>query len=112
MNKERFIRAIARYQNLYSHKETKMKLLEKAFGNDTTVVDFDGLEEVVQTIIDMAIVMFPNVSEKTIKDYIEYYIYEAACVKDAVVEEEDGTIWKLTSSDVLYDMLEKWNSDI
>ena len=43
-NKERFIRAIARYQNFHSHIETINKLLEKAFGSDTVVFNFYGLD--------------------------------------------------------------------
>lgn len=107
-NKERFIKAIARYQNFYSHKETKMRLLEKAFSEDSTIMDLDGLEELVDTISDMASVMFPNISEETVKNYIEYYIYEAVDIEEPFVEDEEKK-WILNSSGDLYDMLEEWN---
>ena len=107
-NKERFVRAIARYQNFYSHKETKMMLLEKAFGEDSCIVDLDGTEEIINTISDMAIIMFPNISEETVKCYIEYYVYEAVDMKEPFVEDENKK-WVLNSSSDLYDMFEEWN---
>ena len=107
-NKERFMKAIARYQNFYSHKKTKMRLLEKAFGEESAIMDLDGLEELVDTISDMASVMFPNISEETVKDYIEYYIYEAVYMEEPFVEDEEKK-WILNSSGDLYDMFEEWN---
>ena len=109
-NKERFVRAIARWQNYNSHKETKNNLLERAFGSDTIIFDYDGVDEILNTVIDMACLMFPNISEDSIKDNIEYYCYEAVDMKNPAVSYEDGKEFVLNSSEVLYDMFEYLNS--
>ena len=72
MNKELFCKAFRRFQNYLSHKETKNKLLEKAFGSDTVVFDFDGLDEILETIIDMSCIIFPNLLKEEIKEDIEW----------------------------------------
>lgn len=109
-NKERFVRAIARFQNYYSHKETKCKLLEKAFGSDTSIFDFDGVEELFITIVDMATLMFPNLSEEEIEDNLSWYLYGAAEQEEPeVYDNESGKKYIIKSPKELYDMLYDFN---
>jgi len=110
INKDMFIRAVARIQNYNSHKETKNKLLEKAFGSDTVIFDFDGTEELTDALIDLANVIFPNLTETNIRDYIEWYLYEAVNMDNPEVSDKDKT-WIVNNSSVLYDMLEYFNSN-
>lgn len=109
-NKERFIRAISRYQNYNSHICTRNKLLEKAFGSDTTIFNFDGLEELSDTIIDLSVLMFPNLSEAEIRDNIEWYLYEAVDMDNPeVIDGENKYI--VNSSEALFLMLEQFNNE-
>jgi len=108
-NKDRFIRAVARVQNYNSHKETKNKLLEKAFGGDTVIFDFDGTEELTDALIDLTSIIFPNLTETDIRDNIEWYLYEAVNMDNPEVSDKDKT-WIVNSSSVLYDMLEYFNN--
>ncbi len=109
-NKERFIRAIARWQNYYSHKETKSKLLEKAFGSDTMIFDFDGVDELLDSIIDMSCLMFPNISEENIRTNIEWYLYETPGQEEPeVYDSESGKKYIIKSPKELYDMLYDFN---
>ena len=110
-NKERFIRAIARWQNYRSHKETKNKLLEKAFGEDTSIFDYDGIEELEDAIIDLSSIMFKNITEEEIRDNIEYYLYEAVDMDNpevSFVKEEKTFV--LNSVSDLYDLLDYLNN--
>jgi hypothetical protein len=110
-NKDRFIRAVARIQNYNSHKETKNKLLEKAFGSDTVIFDFDGVDELTDTLVDMTSVIFPNLSETNIKDNIEWYLYEAVGMDNPEVSDNNSDkTWIVNNSSVLYDMLEYFNN--
>jgi len=108
-NKDRFIRAVARVQNYNSHKETKNKLLEKAFGGDTVIFDFDGMEELTDALIDLTNVIFPNLTEIDVRDNIEWYLYEAVNMDNPEVSDKDKT-WIVNNSSVLYDMLEYFNN--
>jgi hypothetical protein len=109
-NKERFIRAIARWQNYHSHKETKSKLLEKAFGSDTMIFDFDGVDELLDSIIDMSCLMFPNISEEDIRTNIEWYLYETPGQEEPeVYDSESGKKYIIKSPKELYDMLYDFN---
>jgi len=108
-NKERFIRAVARIQNYNSHKDTKNKLLEKAFGGDTVIFDFDGTEELTDALIDLTNIIFQNLTETDIRDNIEWYLYEAVNMDNPEVSDKDKT-WIVSSSSVLYDMLEYFNN--
>ena len=108
-NKERFIRAVARVQNYNSHKDTKNKLLEKAFGGDTVIFDFDGTEELTDALIDLTNIIFQNLTETDIRDNIEWYLYEAVNMDNPEVSDKDKT-WIVSSSSVLYDMLEYFNN--
>jgi hypothetical protein len=108
-NKERFIRAVARVQNYNSHKDTKNKLLEKAFGGDTVIFDFDGMEELTDALIDLTNVIFPNLTEIDVRDNIEWYLYEAVNMDNPEVSDKDKT-WIVNNSSVLYDMLEYFNN--
>ena len=108
-NKERFIRAVARVQNYNSHKDTKNKLLEKAFGGDTVVFDFDGTEELTDALIDLTNIIFQNLTETDIRDNIEWYLYEAVNMDNPEVSDKDKT-WIVNNSSVLYDMLEYFNN--
>lgn len=110
-NKERFIKAIARYQNYDSHLSTKRTLLEKAFGQDTQIFDFDGLDEILDTIVDMATLMFPNLSEKEVRENIEWYVYEAINIEEPVVEDGKGNKYKITNSLDLFNMLKAFNDE-
>lgn len=77
--KEVFIKANARLQNYYSHIDTRNKLLEKALDsgdNETRIFDFSGINELLNATIDIGILMFPNIKEEVIKDYIEWFVYE------------------------------------
>ena len=107
-NKERFIRAIARWQNFQSHLETKMRLLEKAFGSDTQIFDFDGLDELFDTVVDMAVLMFPNLKEEEIKENLSWYLYEAVDMEEPVVSFKEKE-WKVINPEILYDMLYEFN---
>ena len=109
-NKERFIRAIARYQNFHSHIETRNKLLEKAFGSDTTIFNFDGLDEIFNTIVDMASFIFPNLEEKEIEDWLGWYIYEASDMDKPEVESGSKT-YIISNSEELYNMLYEFNEE-
>lgn len=103
-NKARFIRAVSRFQNFRSHLETKCKLLEKAFGSDTTIFDFDGLEELFQAIVDMSCLMFPNLTEDEIAENISWYVYEAVDMDNPTVQDGDKE-FIVNSVEALYDML-------
>ena len=107
-NKECFNKAIRRFQNYYSHKITKNKLLEKAFGEETAVFDFDGVDELFFTIEDMACLMFPNLSKNEIDENLEWYLYEAVDMNKPFVEEGENK-WFINSPEDLYDMLDHFN---
>ena len=108
-NKERFIRAMSRFQNYCSHKETKNKLLEKAFGSDTVIFDFDGMNELLDSIIDLACLIFTNVSEKEITENIEWYVYEAVNMDETLVE-NNGKNYVVNSTEILFEMLKDFNN--
>ena len=44
-NKDIFLKQIASFQNFRSMLKTRNTLLEKALGEDTTVMDFRGIDE-------------------------------------------------------------------
>lgn len=110
-NKDRFIRAVARIQNYNSHKETKNKLLEKAFGGDTVIFDFDGTEELTDALIDLTNVIFQNLTETDIRDNIEWYLYEAVNMDNPEVSDNNSDkTWIVNNPSVLYDVLEHFNN--
>lgn len=109
-NKEKFIRAISRYQNFHSHIETRNKLLEKAFGSDTVIFNFDGLDEIFITIVDMSSFIFPNLKEKDIEDWLSWYIYEANDMDKPEVESGNKT-YIISNSEELYNMLYEFNEE-
>ena len=108
-NKERFIRAMARFQNYRSRKETKNKLLEKAFGSDTVIFDFDGVDELLDSVIDLACLIFTNLSEEEITENIEWYVYEAVDMDEPLVE-NNGKNYIVNSTEVLFEMLKDFNN--
>ena len=108
-NKERFIRAMARFQNYCSHKETKNKKIKKAFGSDTVIFDFDGMNELLDSIIDLACLIFTNLSEKEITENIEWYVYEAVNMDEPLVE-NNGKNYIVNSTEVLFEMLKNFNN--
>ena len=107
---ERFVRAIQRYQNFKSHLETRCRLLEKAFDEDTVIFDFNGLETIIDTIVDMSVCMFPNLEEEAIRDNIEWYLYEAVEMNNPTVE-DNGTVYVVNSPELLYYMLRAFNDE-
>jgi hypothetical protein len=107
-NKARFMRAISRFQNFRSHLETKCKLLEKAFGSDTSIFDFDGLEELFQAIVDMSCLMFPNLTEDEIAENISWNVYEAVDMDNPTVQDGDKE-FIVNSVEALYDMIAYFN---
>ena len=108
-NKERFIAAVNRFIEYREKKEKKSSLLEEAFGSDTVIFDFDGIEELISTITDVVAVMLPNLADEVIKDNIEWYIYEATGMDKPSVE-GDGKEWIVDTPSTLYDMLEHFNN--
>lgn len=111
MNKETFCKALRRFQNYRSHKETKNKLLEKAFGSDTTIFDFDGLDEILETIIDMSCIMFPNLLKEEIKEDIEWYVYEAVNMENPTIEDDKNNKWIVKAPEALYEMMCFYNNN-
>ena len=57
-NKDIFLKQIASFQNFRSMLETRNTLLEKALGEDTTVMDFRGIDEFENCLADLLYVMF------------------------------------------------------
>ena len=100
---------MARFKNYCSNKETKNKLLEKAFGSDTVIFDFDGMNELLDSIIDLACLIFTNLSEKEITENIEWYVYEAVNMDEPLVE-NNGKNYVVNSTEVLFEMLKDFNN--
>lgn len=101
-NKEIFCRAVARFQNYFSKMETRNNIIEKLIGNDTTIMDFAGTTEILDCIFDIAHLMFPNIDEDVINDYISWYIYEAVDMDEPYIEDEHKK-WTIKSAEDLFD---------
>lgn len=110
-NKERFKRAMARFQNFYSNKVTKNELFEIAFGPDSTVMDFYGVDEILDTITDMAALMFPNIPEEEIKEDISWYLYVAVDMKEPFISFE-GKEYLITNPESLYNAMSEFDAVI
>ena len=109
-DKERFVKALSRFQNFRSHMETRCKILEKAFDEDTIIFDFKGLDVVLDTIIDMSVYLFPKLSEAEIKENIEWYVYEAENMTNPIIEYK-GMEYIINSVETLYDILKLFNDE-
>lgn len=112
-NKDVFVKAIERFEQYREKKEKKNKLLEQAFGSDTTIFDFDGLEEILECVVDLAQLIFTAIPKEHLEENISWYIYEASGMDEPVVSEssdDDSKKWVVNSPEVLYDMLSYFNS--
>jgi len=107
-NKERFVKAVKRFQEYMKHKEEKNDLLEKAFGSDTRVFDFDGVEELSSTIIDMSVLMFHNLLEKVVIDNIDWYLFETPNMTEPAVFDGNKK-YIIDSPEKMFDMLNEFN---
>lgn len=112
MSKEMFVKAIRRFQNYYSHLETKNKLLEKAFGSDSCVMDFSGLEELRDSIVDLTKVIFPSLLEKVIADNIDWYLYEVPMLEGDAEVFDGERKYNIKSPEDLFDMLSNFNKEM
>ena len=63
-NKDIFLKQIASFQNFRSMLKTRNTLLEKALGEDTTVMDFRGIDEFENCLADLLYVMFTPFDNK------------------------------------------------
>lgn len=113
-NKDVFVKAIERFEQYREKKEKKNKLLEQAFGSDTTIFDFDGLEEILGCVVDLGQLIFTAIPKENLEENISWYVYEASGMDEPIVSEssddDDGKKWVVNSPEVLYDMLSYFNS--
>lgn len=112
-NKERFVQSVARFQNLKSSLETRNNLLEKAFGEDTEIIEYRGLDEMLLTLWDMCCVMFSDIPEDVLKDEIEWFLYEAVNLSDDESKyiEINNVKYMVRNSEEFYNYLYLYNND-
>ena len=78
-NKDIFLKQIASFQNFRSMLKTRNTLLEKALGEDTTVMDFRGIDEFENCLADLLYVMFTpfgKITYESAHEEIDWFIYE------------------------------------
>lgn len=107
--KTKFVNAIKLFNNYHSHLDNKNNLLEQAFGEDSVLMDYDGIEEMLELIKDEFSLIFPNIKKDELDDWIEYYLYEVGDLEDPEVEVGDKK-YVLNSDDAFWDMLVDFNN--
>ena len=100
-NKEKLIKAIENYNNHLSFLENRSKILQKAFDEDTVILDLSGLDYLMEDIDIIISLLFPKMTWEQIKEEVEYYLFEPSPVITV-----NGKDWILSSPETFYDYLE------
>lgn len=106
--KNLFTKAIQRWLNYYSHMKKRNDTLEKVFGEETSMFDFVGVEELLSATVDMAFLMFPKLNRDEIEENICWYVYEAVDMENPEVSDNDKT-WIVNTPEDLFAMLKDFN---
>jgi len=100
-NKEKLIKAIENYNNHHSFLENRTKILQKAFDEDTVIMDLSGLDYLMEDIEIIISLIFPKMTCEQIKEEVEYYLFETS---PAITI--DNKEWTLSSPKAFYNYLE------
>jgi hypothetical protein len=114
ISKTDFVRAINAIKSYWANEEKLTKYLHEFFMDGHSVVDFGN--ELTNTIVKL---LAKNISEKhevSIKDYIEWFIYENDFGKRKLsiyhtLEEGTEKEHKITSTEKMYDYIVKYLRD-
>ena len=106
-NKDIFLKQIASFQNFRSMLKTRNTLLEKALGEDTTVIDFRGIDEFENCLADLLYVMFTHFGKITYESALEemdWFIYEWDSERANQIEIKDK-VYTITSPEEFWNYL-------
>lgn len=106
-NKDIFLKQIASFQNFRSMLETRNTLLEKALGEDTTVMDFRGIDEFENCLADLLYVMFTpfgKITYESAQEEMDWFIYEWDS-EGANQIEIKGKVYTITSPEDFWNYL-------
>ena len=106
-NKDIFLKQIASFQNFRSMLKTRNTLLEKALGEDTTVMDFRGIDEFENCLADLLYVMFTHFGKITYESALEemdWFIYEWDSERANQIEIKDK-VYTITSPEEFWNYL-------
>lgn len=108
MNKEIFSRNLDRVSAYFESLRKKEDLLEEVF-SDCSIIINHGVDELIESAVDLGMVLFPKLSKDTVKEDIDWYLFEVDSLENPVVTINDREFVINNSSD-LYDMLEFQNN--
>ena len=106
-NKDIFLKQIASFQNFRSMLETRNMLLEKALGEDTTVMDFRGIDEFENCLADLLYVMFTpfgKITYESAHEEIDWFIYEWNSERANQIEIK-GKVYTISSQEDFWNYL-------
>ena len=106
-NKDIFLKQIASFQNFRSMLKTRNTLLEKALGEDTTVIDFRGIDEFENCLADLLYVMFApfgKITYESAHEEIDWFIYECDSERSNQIEIE-GKTYTISSTEDFWNYL-------
>ena len=106
-NKDIFLKQIASFQNFRSMLKTRNTLLEKALGEDTTVIDFRGIDEFENCLADLLYVMFTpfgKITYESAHEEIDWFIYECDSERSNQIEIE-GKVYTISSPEDFWNYL-------
>ena len=106
-NKDIFLKQIASFQNFRSMLETRNMLLEKALSEDTTVMDFRGIDEFENCLADLLYVMFTpfgKITYESAHEEIDWFIYEWDSERANQIEIE-GKVYTISSPEDFWNYL-------
>lgn len=104
---KRFVEAVNRTICFMEKIRKKNEALEEILcdqDKETRIFDFTGVNELVDTLVDLTCVMFPNISEDEILENINWYIYEATSMKEPYIVDK-GKTYIINNPEDLYNYL-------
>ena len=106
-NKDIFLKQIASFQNFRSMLKTRNTLLEKALGEDTTVMDFRGIDEFENCLADLLYTMFApsgKIAYESALEEMDWFIYEWDSERANQIEIKDK-VYTITSPEDFWNYL-------
>lgn len=108
-NKEKiFSRNLDRIKTYFETLRKKEKLLEEAFP-DCSIIINHGVEELIESATDLGMILFPKLSKDTVKEDIDWYLFEVDSLKPPIVT-INGNNFVISSPFDLYNMLKFQNN--
>lgn len=109
---EKFTLAVKTIKDFQEKKNEQNEALEKAFGQDSTIMDFIGLDELMTMFKIVCSSLFPKISQQEIEENCEWYIWEVPNFNNSGAEIEDnGKIYKIVSDQDMFNYLNIVNSE-